>query len=122
MSIHVSANWKPKPCMCTVRYVGLVCLDCDGSFDDDAPERARIVAWLREQAQAYAYGFMRLPPEAKMAERIADAIERGDHELRPEAQCPCVEDERTAECDDCGGTGKLRPEAANPSREDPRRA
>jgi hypothetical protein len=39
---------------------------------------ASIVAWLRERAQAYAWGFMRLPPEAKIAARLADALERGE--------------------------------------------
>lgn len=39
---------------------------------------ANIVVWLRERAQAHAYGFMRPPPESKMADRLADALERGE--------------------------------------------
>lgn len=39
---------------------------------------ASIVAWLRERAQAHAYGFMRPPPETKIADRLADALERGE--------------------------------------------
>lgn len=39
---------------------------------------ASIVTWLRERAQAYAWGFMRPPPESKLAERLADALERGE--------------------------------------------
>lgn len=44
-----------------------------------ASERARIVEWLREQATARSWGSIRVPPEAKIAEQIASAIERGDH-------------------------------------------
>lgn len=42
-------------------------------------ERAAIVQWLREQATTRSWGFIRPTPEAKIAEQIADAIERGEH-------------------------------------------
>jgi hypothetical protein len=45
-----------------------------------AAERAKIVAWLREQAQARAYGYARSPEGARALDRAADAIERGEHE------------------------------------------
>lgn len=49
---------------------------------------AGIVTWLRERAQAYAWGFMRLPPETKMAERLADALERGEWKEQMDAASP----------------------------------
>ncbi len=39
---------------------------------------ASIVTWLRELAQTYAWGYVRPPPESKIADRLADALERGE--------------------------------------------
>lgn len=32
-----------------------------------------------------------------------------DEEEFEDEDCPCIEDERTADCDDCGGTGSISP-------------
>jgi hypothetical protein len=44
---------------------------------------SQVVTWLRERAQAYAWGFMRPPPESKIADRLADALERGEWKDAP---------------------------------------
>jgi hypothetical protein len=44
---------------------------------------SQVVTWLRERAQAYAWGYSRPPVESKVADLLAGALERGEWKDAP---------------------------------------